>query len=229
MSDKVKPKRRYNTTRRRAQAEETRRAVVDAARDLFIERGYAGTTMDAIAQAAGVAVETIYATFRTKRAVLTRVMDVAVVGDEVPVPLLDREGPRVVQEARDQHRQIRMFAHGIREIMERVGPMFEVMRAAAPAEPEIAVLRQDYLDKRYVGMQYFVQALLHNGPLRPKVSPEEAIDTVWTVTSAEVHYLLTVDRGWAPERYEEWLAETLRLLLLPDILSPATLDRYLPF
>ncbi len=215
MNDEVKPKRRYNTTRRRAQAEETKRAIVEAARALFIERGYAGTTIEAIAQGAGVAVETVYATFRTKRAVLARVMDVAAVGDEAPVPLLQREAALAVWNTEDQRRQIQMFAGGIREIMERVGPIFQVMRAAAPAEPEIALLLQDYLEKRRVGMEYFVRASLDNGVLRPGLSPEDAIDTVWAITSAEVHHLLTVDRGWPPERYETWLAETLEFLLLP--------------
>jgi len=216
MTEVVKPKRRYNATRRRALAEETRRAIVEAARDRFIEWGYAGTTMEMIAQEAGVAVETVYATFRTKRAVLARVMDVAVVGDEAPVPLLEREGPRAVREARDRSEQFRIFSRTIREIMERVGPIFEVMRAAALHEAEIRALLDEYLQKRHVGMQHFVQAIVVNGPLRPGLSVEEATDVVWTVTSAEVHRLFTRDRSWSGDRYERWLRETLSTLLTPD-------------
>ena len=215
MSDKIRTKRRYNVAHRRAQAEETKRAIVDAACALFIERGYAGTTMDAIAQQAGVAVETVYAAFRTKRAVLARLMEVAAVGDHAPVALLDREGPRLVREMQDQRPQILQFSTGIREIMERVGPVFEVMRGAAPTEPEIARLLREYLEKRHTGMAHFVHALLQNGPLRPGLAPDEAADTVWTVTSPEVYRLLTRDRGWSTERYEIWLAETLAMLLLP--------------
>lgn len=215
MTDEAKPKRRYNAARRRAQAEETRRAIIEAARALFIERGYAGTTMDKIAQRAGVAVETVYATFHTKRAVLARVMEVAAVGDHAPVAVLDREGPRLVRETSDQQEQIRLFSREIREIMGRVGPVFEVMRGAAPTEPEIAALLEEYLERRRTGMAHFVQALLQNGPLRPGLTPDEATDAVWTMTSAEVYGLLTRGRSWPGERYETWLAETLAALLLP--------------
>jgi TetR/AcrR family transcriptional regulator, regulator of autoinduction and epiphytic fitness len=215
MRDEVKPKRRYDATRRRAQAEETRRAVEAAARRLFIERGYGGTTMDAIAQEAGTSVETVYAAFRSKRAILTRVMDIAVAGDEAPVALLDRAGPVAVREAGDQHEQIGLFAHGIREIMTRAGPIFEVIHSAAPLEPEIAALLSEYLEKRRVGMRFFVEAVASNGPLREGLPPEEAVDVVWTLTSAEVHRLLTGERGWSGKRYERWLAGTLERLLLP--------------
>lgn len=219
MSDEVKPKRRYNAARRRAQADETKRAIVEAAHVVFIERGYAGTTMDAIARQAGVAVETVYATFRTKRAVLARVMEVAAVGDHVPVVLLEREGPRAVREARDQRQQIQLFCRDIREILERVGPVFEVMRGAAPTEPEIAALLAEYLEMRRSGMAHFVHALLENGPLQPDLTADEAADTVWTITSSEGHRLLTRDRGWSSERYETWLAKTLTKLLLRNLVN----------
>jgi len=185
------------------------------ARRLFLERGYAGTTIDAIATEAGVAVETVYAAFRNKRTVLARLFDVSVVGDDQQVPLLERHGPQEVRQEQDQWRQIQLFAHGIREIMERVGPLFEVMRLAAPTEPEIAVLLEDVLGKRLEGMRFFVEALAGNGPLRAHRGVSEAVDEVWTLTSAEVHRLLTVDRGWSADRYEDWLVDTLAALLLP--------------
>src|SRR4028118_1019421 len=120
MSAEQHPKRRYNSTRRQAQSAETRRQIVEAARGLFAEHGYAGTTMEMLAQAAGVAVETVYAIFGNKRAILVRLVDVSVGGDEAPVALLDRAGPQALLRERDQRRQVRMFAHGIREIMERM-------------------------------------------------------------------------------------------------------------
>jgi len=170
--------------------------------------------MDAIAGRAGVAVETVYATFRNKRAVLARVMDVAIVGDEAPIALLDRTSVQSVRETKDQRTQIEMFSHGIRQIMERAGPIFQVMRGAAPADPEIAQLLNGYLDKRREGMQFFLDALLSNGPLRPGLVLAEAVDSVWTISSSEVHHLLTADRGWEGDRYERWLVESLSLLLL---------------
>jgi AcrR family transcriptional regulator len=217
MADEVKPeKRRYDATRRQQKARETRRQILEAARRLFLARGYGGTTIDAIAAEAGVAVETIYAAFRNKRTILARLVDVAVAGDDEPVPLLERQGPQEVRQEGDQGRQIELFARGIAEIMGRVGPLFEVMRVAAATEPETATLLEDLLGKRLVGMRFFVDALMQNGPLRAGLDPDEATDTVWTLTSAEVHRLLTQDRGWSAERYVGWLAGSLRSLLLPD-------------
>lgn len=219
MSEKSKPKRPYNSTRRQVQAAETRRQIVAAARRLFAERGYAGTTIEAIAGEAGVAVETVYATFGSKRAILTRLVDISVVGDEADVPLLARPGPQAVRRERDQRRQVKMFARDIREIMERMSLIFEIMRIAAKTEPDIEALLRQILAGRLHGMAFFVEALLNNGPLRLNLTAEQATDTVWTLTSAEVHRLLTVDRGWPGERYEQWLAETLTTLLLPASLE----------
>ncbi len=214
-------KRRYDSTRRQAQARETRHQILEAARQLFTTRGYAGTTMEALARAAGVAVETVYATFGSKRTVLARLVDLAVGGDDEPMPLLDRPEPQRVRSEQDQRRQIRLFAHDMREIMGRVGPLFAVMRAAALTEPEIAGLLQRLLVARRANMTVFVQWLERNGPLRAGLTADEAADVVWTVSSAEVHHLLTEDRGWTTERYEQWLADTLIVLLLPPDATPA--------
>jgi AcrR family transcriptional regulator len=217
MSDEVKPpKRRYNSARRLQQARETRRQILASARRLFLERGYSGTTIEAIAVEAGVAVETVYAAFRNKRTILARLFDVSVVGDDQPVPLLERRGPQAVQQEPDQRRQIRLFAEGIREIMGRVGALFEVLRLAAATEGEIAALLADLLEQRLVGMRFLIDALVRNGPLRAGLSDSEAADVVWTLTSAEVHRLLTVDRSWTGDRYEAWLADSLVALLLPE-------------
>lgn len=211
-------KRRYDSTRRRAQARETRQQILEAARHLFTTRGYAGTTMDALANEAEVAVETVYAAFGSKRAVLAHLVDVSVGGDEAPTPILDRPAPQRVRVEGDQRQQIRLFAHGMREIMERVGPLFGVMRDAAVTEPEIAKLLHRVLNARLANLTVFVQWLERNGPLRAGLTTEEAGEIVWAESSAEVHHLLTVDRGWTGERYERWLGDTLIALLLP---SPA--------
>ena len=210
------PKRPYNSTRRRQQARETRLQILEAARRLFLERGYSGTTVDALADEAGVAEETVYAAFRNKRTILARLFDVTVVGDDEPTPLLERAGPQAVRHERAQGRQIELFARGVREITERVGPLVEIMQLAALTEPEIANLLKEILSKRLEGMRFFVEALARNGPLRSDLRMTEAIDQVWTLTSAEVHRLLTADRGWSGDQYEDWLIETLALLLLPE-------------
>lgn len=215
-------KRSYNSARRQAQARETRRQILEAARRLFATRGYVGTTMEALAAEAGVAVETVYATFGSKRAVLARLVDISVGGDERPIPILERSEPQRMRAEPDQRRQLRLFAAGIREIMERVGPLFGVMRGAAATEPEIAELLRGLLVARRQAMGMVVQWLEHNGPLRAGLSADEAADTLWTLSSAEVHQLLTEDRGWAGERYERWLGDTLIALLLPPPAAPLT-------
>jgi AcrR family transcriptional regulator len=207
-------KRRYDSTRRQKQARETREQILAAARELFISRGYSGTTIEAVAQEAGVAVETVYATFKNKRALLAQLVDRAVGGDDEATPILDRSGPQQVKAEPDQRRQIQLFAHDMAAIMEQVGPLFGVMRGAATAEPEIASLLAGLLNTRHENLRIFVQWLQHHGPLRADLSEDAATDTVWTITSAEVYHLLRVDRGWTPEQYTEWLGDTLISALL---------------
>jgi hypothetical protein len=137
------------------------------------------------------------------------------VGDGEPIPLLVRSQIREVEFEKDQRRQIQMFASRIRLIMSRVAPLFEVMRSAAKAEPEINDILKNYLEGRLQGMGYFIDCLLANGPLREDLSKLTAIETLWMMTSAEVYNLLTVDRGWSGEEYEAWLASTLTRILLP--------------
>lgn len=208
-------RRRYDSTRRQAQARETRQQILAAARALFITRGFAGTTIEAIAQEAGVAVETVYVGFGSKRALLARLVDRAVGGDDEPTQILDRPGPQQVKAETDQRLQLQLFARGMADIMERVGPLFGVMRAAATTEPEIAALLERLLGARRENIGVFVQWLAHNGPLRPALTESDATDTVWALTSAEIHHLLTVARGWSKEHYIEWLGDTLVVVLLP--------------
>jgi AcrR family transcriptional regulator len=209
-------KRRYDSTRRQVQAEETRRAIVEAARGLFTERGYAGTTIAAIARAAGVAAETVYASFGNKRAVLARVVGVQVVGDHERVPLSDRPSVLGIIQERDQRKQIRLLTRQLREIHERLGPVWRIMRAAEQDDPDIATLVQEGLRGRLGGMSQFVVALHSNGALREGVTLSKAAETVWAIGSSEMHRLLTVDRGWPAEKYEAWLAEVLGRFLLPE-------------
>jgi len=215
---KIPAKRKYDSSRRRAQSLETQMQIVEVARKLFIDRGYSGTSIESIAQEAGVAPETIYALFGSKRTVLSRVIDVSVVGDGEPIPLLVRSEIREVEFEKDQRRQIQMFASRIQMIMSRVAPLFEVMRSAAKTELEINGLLQKYLDGKFQGMGYFVDCLLANGPLRNDLSKLKAVETIWALTSAEVYNLFTVDRGWPAKEYEAWLSETLIRLLLPQSL-----------
>jgi AcrR family transcriptional regulator len=209
----VQRTRRYDSSRRRAQAAETRSQIQRAAGTLFIERGYAGTTIKAIAEAAGVAEETVYSAFGSKRELLYGLVMKAVLGDP-PVPFLDRPEIQAVVRERDQHRQIRMFAQTMTPVLEGYSGLWRVMRAAEPSDPELATLVRQSMRGRMGGMREFITALLGNGSLRPGLSTAHASETVWTLASPDLHGLLRLDLGWSPGRYESWLAESLERLLL---------------
>ena len=211
----TRSKRLYRSTKRQAQAVETRHQIVEGARKLFIERGYTGATIEAIAQEAGVAPETIYATFGSKRSILARLIDVSVGGDDKPIPLLQRPGPQSVLQEQDPCRQVQLFAQDITVILERVAPVFEIMRLAAMSEPDIAILLHKLLKARLHNMEIFIHHLVEHGPLREGVDERSAAETVWTITSPEVFRLLTGERGWTKQQYIDWLAGTLIRLLLP--------------
>jgi TetR/AcrR family transcriptional regulator of autoinduction and epiphytic fitness len=215
MPNPKKSKRKYNSTIRQAQARETRKQIIEAAYRLFAEYGYAGATIEAIAQAAGVAPETIFATFGNKRTILANLVDVTVGGDEQPIPLLERPGPQAVLQEHDPARQLHLFAEDIAGILTRVAPIFEIMRVAAKTEPDIAELLKNLLEERLRNLTAVVQSLSAHGPLREGLDKAQAAEIVWTITSPEVFSLLTTDRGWSRERYIRWLGDTLARLLLP--------------
>src|SRR5258706_14055556 len=215
MAKQTPPKRKYDSSRRQEQARQTQRQIVEAARSLFVSRGYAGATLEAIAQQAGVAVETVYASFGNKRAVLSKLIDVSLVGDDQPIPLLQRPGPQTVLHETDQRGQIELFVNDIYEIMGRMAPIFDIMRFAAKTEPDISQMFQNILNARVQGMMTFVRAIMKNGPLREGLTPENAAETIWVLTSGEVFILFITNRGWTETQYKQWMADALTRLLLP--------------
>lgn len=212
---KVKPRRAYDSSLRRRQASETRMRILDAAQRVFSDRGYAAGTMEAVASGAGVAVDTVYATFGSKREVLRSLLDVRVGGDDAPIDLLDRPGPQAVRAERDQHAQLSAFAQDVSQIIERVRPVDDIIRGAAAVDADIAALRARVQESRHQSMRKFVSWVAANGPLRAGLTEEDAATIVWTLTSPEVHGLLRGVRQWSPRRYTAWLEETLTRTLLP--------------
>lgn len=212
----VKPSRTYRSELRAAQARHTRRVVIDSAAQLFLERGYPGTTIAAVARRAGVAPDTVYSAFGSKLALLKAVLDVSVGGDDRDIALLDRAGPLAVKDEPDQRRQIAMFATGITDQLERVRPIDDVLRTAAAVDPDAADLRADLqLRQRRAAMRTVVSWLAAHGPLRDGVSAEEAAATLWTLTSPEVHQMLRDTWRWSRKRYTRWLTHTLIDAVLP--------------
>jgi AcrR family transcriptional regulator len=215
MPKSIPAKRSYASERRKAQAAETRQQVMEAARRLFTERGYTGATINTIAFEAKVSPETVYAIFGSKRALLADLVGMSVLGDAKPVPLLEQEGPQAVRHSKSQREQVRLFAADMRRIMPRVGPLFQIMHTAAATEPEIATLLGQLLEQRLEGMRAFVRMVTANGPLRQGIEVDSGGEAVWALSSAEVHWLLTVDRGWSGDQYQKWLADILEAVLLP--------------
>jgi AcrR family transcriptional regulator len=210
----VKPKRVYTSTLRQQQASQTRARILDTAQRLFSQRGYGATTMEAIASEAGVATDTVYATFQTKAGLLHKLLDVRVGGDDAPVALLDRAGPQKVRSEPSQKSQIASFAADVADIQERAVPVDDIIRSAAAVDPEIAAFRARMHDLRYENMRKFVSWLAANGPFREGISGEDASAIVWTLAGPEVNRLLRVERGWSRDRYVAWLADVLTRTLL---------------
>jgi AcrR family transcriptional regulator len=217
MNEHVKssPKRRYDASRRQAAAIQTRHAIAAAARDLFIARGYAGTTMAAIAEAAGISHETVYATFGPKPALFRHLVEIALSGADEPVPALEREIVRQVRAEPDPRRMIDLFAHSIRLLHERLAPLFVILSEGARTDPDLKAFA-DELNARRVGhMRALVADLAEKGGQRADLSPEMAADVIWMMTSSEFYLLYAQGRGWSPETFEGWLADAWKRLLLP--------------
>ena len=203
-------------TSRADKARANRRRMRAAALALFTERGYASTSMQAIADEAGVAVQTLYFTFGTKRALLSEILDIEVAGDEEPVPTLER--PRVLAaiDDPDRERQLREQARIAREIYQRVAPVLHVVANAASAEPELAELWETNNTQRATVMERLISALVAKGPLRDGLDTAMAVDIALALQSPEMYQYLTKRRGWSPSRWELWTADALITQLLPS-------------
>ncbi len=217
MTPRNSTKREYDSTRRRAQANETRRHILEAARKLFMERGYAGATAEAIAAEAGVAAQTIYAIFKNKKRMLVSLMNVSpTTGIEDHTPMSERPAVQAVSQEHDQRRQLQMFAEVVANNLDQFAVVSEIMTDAAKIEPDFDRILQKLNRQRLEHMTLAVQQIAANGPFRENIDEAEARDIVWTLTSGEVFLLLTRDRGWSKEKYAHWLADVLIRDLLPE-------------
>jgi AcrR family transcriptional regulator len=201
-------------TRRAQQARATRRRIVDQAARLFIEQGYAATTLDQIAKGAGVAVQTLYFHFGNKATVLKEVVDVRAVGDDEPVPLLDRPWARRVRDEPDGRRALAIWVRNARAVFGRVAPIMKIVRDAAGSDPEMAAQWQTNLAQRYLAQHTVVQQLADKHALRPQLTVDRATDIVFCLASIEVYQLFTVERGWTPTQWEQWIKDTLTTAIL---------------
>ena len=207
MKSSPESRRSYHSPRRQEQARLTRRAILDAALPLFVERGYAGTSLTDIAQAAGVALKTVQAIFGTKAKLLSALWDVTVVGDDAAIPVAERAWFREMMEEPDARRQLELGARIATRMKHRVGALTEVIRRAVPADPEIGELWQRFQDQFLENQTMMAESLAAKRALREGLEVAEAAEMLWTLNHPSVYYLLVHERGWSEERYERWLAD----------------------
>lgn len=201
--------------RRADKTQANRRRMREAAQTLFVTRGYAATSMQAIADEAGMAVQTLYFTFKTKRALLAELLDVAVAGDDEPVPNLERPQVRAALENPDPVAQLHEQARFARDVYERVAPVLQVIAHAAAADPEIHELWETNNAQRTVVMERMTAALAAKATLRDGLDVATATDITLALLSPELYHLLTARRGWTAGRWERWTADALVTQLLP--------------
>ncbi len=204
MVEPVKPTRRYHSPRRREQAAATRREILDAAQRLFEQQGYAATTMAAVAAEAGVALKTVYVAFDTKSGVLRALWNLRLRGGNDEVPVAQQQWYREVVEERDPERQLRLNARNSRVVKIRIAALLEVIRSAAPIDPDIEALWKRIGTEFHANQRVIVESLDQKQALRPGLDVEQATDILWTLNHPNVWQLLVGERGWSPERYEQW-------------------------
>ena len=198
-------KRRYDSTRRQAQAGETRSAIVRAARDLFIERGYGHTTVQDIARAAGVSVETIYGSVGRKPELLHRAWDITVGGDEEEVVFHERPEVIAIRAERDLARRLKLHAAFSTKTAQRIGPFQLMVQSAAGADPAAAAMLEEMGRQRLAGISVMAAEAAATGQLA--VSEEECRDVIWSMTDGTLWHRLVNERGWTNERFAEWLGD----------------------
>jgi AcrR family transcriptional regulator len=209
------PKRRpYSSATRQSAALATREAIIEAARRLFLERGYAGTTMPAIAEAAGVALDTVYASVGKKPTLFRLLVETAISGRGDAVPAEKRDYVRALRAEPDARAKLKIYAAAICAIQPRLAPLFRVLNSAAATEPELETLWSEISQRRAVNMRLLVENLTATGRLREGLSADIAADIIWSMNSPEFYLLLVEQRGWSPQAFQSWLEDAwIRLLL----------------
>ena len=211
MTDLVKT-RGYDNSRRRSASEQRRARVLTTARAMFVERGYLGTTMAAVAERADVAVDTVYELVGRKPALFRLLIETAISGQDDAVPAEEREYVRRIHAEPTANGKLSLYAHVLPALHARLAPLVTVLQAAASAEPQLADLWHEITERRAANMRRLAAELAETGDLAVPV--EEAADVIWATNSAELYLLLVQQRGWTPQHYADWLADAWQRLLL---------------
>jgi TetR/AcrR family transcriptional regulator, regulator of autoinduction and epiphytic fitness len=210
MTESVKPRRRYQSPRRAAQAAQTRRDIVTAAGLLFRERGY-GVPLAEIASEAGVVVETVYRIFGSKAGLFRAAIEALLAGGagRAEIPVEQRPAIRAIRDEPDPRKQVSGYAATQPGIHRRAGPLLRALRDASGSDLELRQLWDEMEAWRLEGQGRFVQMLADREALRPGLTVNVGIDITWTLCSLAVYDSLVLARGWSDERYQAWLTEAL--------------------
>jgi TetR/AcrR family transcriptional regulator, regulator of autoinduction and epiphytic fitness len=209
-------RRSYRSAVREGQARHTRRRSLEAAREAFVARGYAGTTVRAVAAGAGVSVPTVELLFGTKAALLKAAIDVAITGDDEQVPVLDRAWTGAARGAADAEGFLALLAGVLGPAQARSAGLVLAALEASATDPDLAALSDQLVRQRETTAGWVVDTLATKAPLRPELRRREAVETVWLLMDPAVYVRLTRHRQWSLRRYQDWVARSLRHLLVPD-------------
>lgn len=215
MNEPVK-RRTYNASRRRQAAAERRLEVLATARRLFIEKGYAATTMAEIAERAGVNVDTVYASIGTKPELFALLVETALSGTAEAIPIEQRTYVATIRAEPDPVRKLEIYTRVVTEIWGRMAPLLHVLQTGAGSDPALAQVWDDFIRRRADNLHLLIDDLQPTGALRTDLDAKDLADSAWVVSSTEVYLLLTRTRGWSVERYRQWLADTFKRLLLAN-------------
>lgn len=219
MADRVN-RRPYHSPTRTAQAARTRHEILVCARRLFLAQGYAATTMAQVAAAAGVAQDTVYAALGPKPAVFRLLLEAAISGTDEAVPAEQRGYVRRIRAAATAQDKIEVYAAALADVLPRLAPLDAALDEGAAHVPELAALREEIDQRRAANMRRFADDLLQTGQVRPDLDPQEVADVVWSTSAAAFYRLLVLRRGWSPQRYGRWLADTWERLFLAAVRLP---------
>jgi AcrR family transcriptional regulator len=209
-----KPRRGYVSATRTERAQKTRTRVIEAATRLFVQQGYGTTTMRAIADEAGVSVPTVELLFGTKAQLLHVVIDVAVAGDDEPLPVLSRVWAADAQSARDLADFLSVVAQVLSEAQARSAGVMLAAYEAAASDPDIQLLIMDRESQRERTTTWIVKEVVERAGLRPGLDRAAAIDTVWMLMDPVIFNRLMRHRGWSLDRYASWFADSVTRLLV---------------
>jgi AcrR family transcriptional regulator len=207
----AQPDRSYHSPMRERQADETRRRIAEAAKHLLASKGYAGSTIEAIAARAGVAPQTVYAVFGSKRGILAEIIRTAAYGSRYRILVRRSMASRDPEIRLVLASRIATGIHGTEQ------SVFELLRGAGVVAPELASLERQRETDRFNNQKSVVQVMVASGRLRTGLRRASAQAVLWALTGRDLYRMLVVERGWSPARYQKWLAEALiGALLVPS-------------